>query len=290
MMSVDVAKSAPAGTLRCQLCGSGDLESVFSESMGGKSYTSYHCRACDLFQTLGEIASVSPDYVDLTADQLDSMHVFLQTEHKKNAFAQWMALARRYGNGGKRILDIGCGVGGFLDYAAGNGFETFGFDASAAQAENAATRHTNVRNNIDIDDYVASLGREVAFDVITMWDVFEHIRDPAKVIAGVRRHLAPGGMFFVSVPNGAPNPLKVKLAAMRGREPGLIPWEHVFYYTRNSLERVLKQNQLQVVDIGAVVPYLRPLTAHEIVRRTGFSLLSATRYAPQIFAVAKLPA
>lgn len=285
----DLAATAVTA-LTCKLCGAPDPVPVFSEAAADAVFTSYHCRACDLFQTLGDIAAVSPDYVDLTADQLDPMHVFLQTAHKKTAFDQWSRIIRRRGNSGKRLLDIGCGVGGFLDYASANGFETYGFDASAAQAEQARIHHPNVRNFIDIDSYCTALREPVKFDVITMWDVFEHIRTPAELIAGVRRHLAPGGVFFVSVPNGAPNPMKVKLARMRGREPGLIPWEHVFYYTRNSLARVMKDNGLDVAEIGAVVPYVRPMSVHEAVRRAGFGLLSSTRYAPQLFAVTRLPA
>lgn len=284
------AKNASATTLACKLCGAPDPVAVFSESTGGQLFTSYHCRSCDLYQTLGDIAAVSPDYVDLTADQLDPMHVFLQTTHKRTAFEQWSGLVQRHGNHGTRLLDIGCGVGGFLDFAAAAGFDTHGFDASAAQAEQAQVRHPKARNCIDIDSYVASLAEPVQFDVITMWDVFEHIRTPAELIASVRRHLAPGGIFFVSVPNGAPNPMKVRLAKLRGREPGLIPWEHVFYYTRNSLARVMQDNGMAIAEIGAVVPYVRPMTPHEAIRRAGFGLLSGTRYAPQIFAIAKLPA
>lgn len=274
-------------SLECQLCGARVLRPLFSEKSRGLTYTSYHCRKCDLFQTLGDIAPVSPDYVDLTQIELDDSHVFLQTEHKKTAFDQWRALTKRDGNGGRRLLDIGCGVGGFLDYAAGHGWEVYGFDASAAQADRAAARHVNVRNAVDLDNYVASLAVPASFDVITMWDVFEHIRDPAALIAGVRRHLAPGGLFFVSVPNGAANPIKVRIARLRGRDPGLIPWEHVFYYTRGSLARMLTDAGLAVTRIGSVVPYLRPLGLHEVVRRAVFQLLAGTRYSPQIFAVAK---
>lgn len=275
--------------LSCKLCGTPNPVFSYREAWRGADYSGYYCRNCDLYQTLGSIAPISPEYETLTLDDLTDQHIHLQTAHKETAFAQWRALMERHSGrplAGK-LLDVGCGVGGFLDQAKTYGLSVFGFDASTVQAEQARLRHPNVANCIDIDDYVATLPKGTKFDYITMWDVLEHIRDPKHLLAGIREHLAPDGLFFASVPGGGPTPLKLMFTSLLGRPPGLIPWEHVFYYTPNSLRLLLTENGFNPVDIGGVVPYTRSASLHEALRRTIFAILRNTNWALQIYSVAR---
>lgn len=275
--------------LNCKLCNAPDLTFSYSEAWRGEEYSGYYCGDCDLYQTLGSVAAISPEYETLTVDDLTDQHIHLQTAHKKTAFEQWRALMMQHRSGPLtgNLLDIGCGVGGFLDQATAHGLSVFGFDASIAQVEQARLRHPNVANCIDVEDYVAALPDGTKFDFITMWDVLEHIRDPEQLLVGIRRHLAPGGLFFVSVPGGGPTPLKLKFTNLLGRPPGLIPWEHVFYYTPKSLRLLLTKNGFTPVDVGGVVPYVRPFGVHEAVRRVTFGLLRNTKWALQIYGIAR---
>lgn len=281
-----------ANELRCKLCGNADVKFQFSEEIGGVGYSSYYCRNCDLYQTLGEIAAVSPDYVGLTEEELVGEHVFLQRAHKRPAFEEWLASAKRndpgFARGERRaLLDIGCGIGGFLDFAKENGLDIYGFDASEAQISVARRNHANVRHAISIDDYMSNFSKNVKFDFITMWDVFEHIREPKTLLDSVRPHMTGNGLFFVSVPSGGAIPLKLLFSRLRKSEPGLIPWEHVFYYTKKSLPRVFKNSKYDVVDINGVVPYVRSMSAHEFIRRLIHRGLRTTPLALQIFAFAR---
>ncbi len=278
--------------LTCKLCGSSNVRFQFSEDRGGMTYSSYHCGHCDLYQTLGEIDDVSPDYVNLEEADLAGEHVYIQQHSKKAAFAQWLAevdrLAGKPRDDTRRsVLDIGCGVGGFLDFARDNGFATYGFDASRAQVEVAQRSHPMVRHAVSIDEYMASFEVKPRIDCVTMWDVFEHIRDPKSLLSGVRNYLHADTIFYVSVPNGKPNPAKIKLARARKREIGLIPWEHVFYYTPSSLARVFRENGYEPLQIGGVKPYVRDMNAFEMVRRGLHTALASTPYAFQISAFAK---
>jgi len=188
---------------------------------------------------------------------------------------------------GAPLLDVGCGVGGFLDFAQRAAFRTYGFDASQAQALSAQTRHPDVRCATNVREYLKILDLKMRFGFVTMWDVLEHMRDPLQVLRDIRTCLEPEGLLFISVPNGAPNGLKLLVAKALRSTPGLIPWEHVFYYTRRSLRALLVRSGFEVLQIGAVVPYLRPLSAHEILRRSAHHVLGPTPLALQIFAVAR---
>jgi len=278
--------------LKCKLCGSKNVNFLFSEERSGVAYNSYHCEDCDLYQTLGDISDVSPDYVDLEEGDLVGEHVFIQRKSKIGAFTQWLEEAKRLDPGlaaGERrsVLDIGCGVGGFLDFARERGFDVYGFDASEAQARVAQKKHPNVRHAISMDDYMAEFAEKPRIDFVTMWDVFEHIRDPKTLLRQVRQYLTPNTVYFVSVPSGKPTKAKLAFAKIRNREIGLIPWEHVFYYTPSSLARVFADNGYEALKVTGVAPYVRDMNMHEFVRRNVHNLLQRTPYAFQICAFAK---
>ncbi|SRR6266581_1358538 len=276
---------------QCKVCNNADVRFLFTEASFGKAHGCYYCATCDLYQTLGDVAPVSPDYVGLEEKDLVEEHVYLQRAHKRPAFDQWLKTIQRltlpFEPGFRSVLDIGCGVGGFLEFVAGKGLRTYGFDASAAQARVAREKFPNVRNSIGIDDYVAQLDHVPAFDYVTMWDVFEHIRDPQSLLKSIWPYMAPTGLLFVSVPSGAPMRFKLIVAKMAQRTPGLIPWEHVFYYTKRSLRKMFESNGFDVLSVDGVVPYVRSLSMHEVARRATHRLLAATPWAFQISAIAR---
>lgn len=275
----------------CYFCSRELHKSLFGEKSGGKEYKSYYCSKCDVFQTLGDFEAVSPDYIDLEQGDLTKAHVYLQRNHKFNAFSQLfqrlIAVSDKEIDKGD-LLDIGCGVGGFLDYLQMHypQVNRFGFDASAAQVALAKQFHPNVELAIDAEKYSSDLGGK-RFEIATMWDVFEHIRDPGSFLWSISNVIKPGGYLIISVPCGAINPAKVASKRLLRRELRLIPWEHVFYYTKNSLRMVLSEAGFQVAEIGYVYPYRRRMGLSEMVRVIAHHALGRTRYAFQIYVIAR---
>lgn len=106
-----------------------------------------------------------------------------------------MLLGREPGR--KELLwDLGCGAGDFVREARAAGFDAWGMDISKAAVERAPA---DVREYLRILDIVdADPG---AADVITMWDVWEHIwpEDVDKLVAAVARAIRPGGYHFAIV-------------------------------------------------------------------------------------------
>lgn len=279
-------------TLECYLCGNKSLKALFSESRESKEYTSYHCSDCNLYQTLGNVDPLSPDYINLEEGDLNSAHRFLQTTHKLPAFKQWKDLIGVHHVkplDESAVLDVGCGIGGFLDFALSLNLTTFGFDASNAHAKVARSHHPLVRHAISPQSYFQELGIVPHIDLVTLWDVFEHVRDPAKFLFDLQAVLRQSnGLLFVSVPSGAMNPVKVRIAKMLKRPAGLIPWEHVFYYTPKSLRRVVEEAGFEILDSGGVLPYVRqPVTIHECLRRTLHRCLRNTDRALQLYVIAR---
>lgn len=97
---------------------------------------------------------------------------------------------------GARIADVGCGTGGNVLLLERFG-EVVGVEPSETGAAFARRRtHSEIRV---ADAYDTTLP-DAHFDLVTMFDVLEHLEDDARGLAEVRRILKPGGLFFITVP------------------------------------------------------------------------------------------
>lgn len=274
----------------CKLCGAVSFRRLAKERRGHNEYNVFLCEACGVIQAVGDLDAVSPDYINLTNDSISENRVWCQSKHKERAFRQWWELVRSFGRQQKpRVLDVGCGTGGFLAFASERGADVYGFDASNAQAEYARANFENVRSATSYDEYCEKLSRQpLTFDHITLWDVLEHVREPFDLLRDLRGALEPNGLLFVSVPSGPAMLWKQRGYEILGKKFSYDPWEHVFYYSLPALVRYLNQLDYEVVSSGAVACYERPPTVAEIVRRITFSILRVFPHlCPQIYVLAR---
>jgi SAM-dependent methyltransferase len=101
---------------------------------------------------------------------------------------------------GMRLLDVGCGGGGFLKRARDRGFDVTGVDYNEE-------RLAAVRKELGVDAFSGSLEEfakarpDERFDVATIFEVVEHLDDPGRWLDVMRSLLKPGGLLFVGVPN-----------------------------------------------------------------------------------------
>lgn len=99
-----------------------------------------------------------------------------------------------------RLLDIGCGDGGFLALAYESGFDVSGLDVDPRAVDLARTGRNikDVRHGSWTD--LEKMNGWKNLDRITMFDVLEHLSSPVAVLSSVSRLLAPGGELIVTVP------------------------------------------------------------------------------------------
>ena len=134
---------------------------------------------------------------------------------------------------GARLLDVGCGPGAGLQAAVSLGYEAWGVDLSPAAVAAAGERFEGrVRLGSLSDDLFPGL----AFDVITLFDVVEHVYDPKALSLELGAHLAPGGRVLIATPN-----CESLLARVSGRRwvSYKIP-EHVVFYSPRTLSAALR--------------------------------------------------
>jgi 2-polyprenyl-3-methyl-5-hydroxy-6-metoxy-1,4-benzoquinol methylase len=128
---------------------------------------------------------------------------------------------------GARLLDVGCGNGGFLITAQQLGWEAWGIEpdrdaVTAARAAGLRVEHGGLPTT-DLPD--------AHFDVVTMNHVLEHLHDPVSALREVRRVLKPGGMLWLATPNLDSIGRRCYAAAWRGLEPP----RHLVLFTISSL-------------------------------------------------------
>lgn len=113
---------------------------------------------------------------------------------KKKAEKHWkkrIELAQKYSANGK-LLDIGCSSGYLLNYASKN-YKTFGFDVWKKRVKESEM------SNVFVGD-VENIAIKKKFDVITMFDVIEHLENPEKSLEEVKRIMKKNSVFILSIP------------------------------------------------------------------------------------------
>lgn len=145
---------------------------------------------------------------------------------------------------GRRLLDVGCGGGGFLGYAREAGWSVFGVEPSPVGRDNAAKKGHQV-----FEDVSAARATGV-FDVVSLWHVLEHVPELGQTLTDVSSLLAPEGLLAVEVPNQR---------SLRARILGVAPWAdqeddryrafpiHLYSFTRRALVCLLERSGFSVV-------------------------------------------
>lgn len=151
---------------------------------------------------------------------------------------------------GLHLLDIGCGTGVFLDEAARRDWNVAGLEVSPYAGAVARRRNVRVQTTA-IEDAQLS---PAAYDCITLWDVIEHLRDPAGVLARASAALRPGGVLALSTGD-----LSSACAQLSGRRWHLfnLP-EHLFFFSPASLRALLGLAGLRLARVTREV-YWAPL-------------------------------
>ncbi len=135
---------------------------------------------------------------------------------------------------GRRLLDLGGGLGIFTERAVEKGWDAFTLDISPAAAEQAARRLGADRSLSSIDRVQPG-----SFDAVTMWCVVAHTRDPGALIHAAQRALKPGGVIWITTPNFS---FQKPYAAVRKRLGRRLDFEredHVGHFSPRAVRRLL---------------------------------------------------
>ncbi len=140
-----------------------------------------------------------------------------------------------------KILDVGCGIGYFLEEAKKRGWEVYGTELSEKSAEICALKNIHIKQGaLNADHY-----KQDMFDIVTSFEVIEHINYPLIDLKNIHSIMRKGGLVYVTTPNFN-SLLRVKLKSAYN----VITYpEHLSYYTPKTLEKVFKRSGFQKLKI-----------------------------------------
>ncbi len=224
---------------RCPLCGSDRFEIAFVEP----PYSVHRCSACGLgfvsprLDPEGLVGiyaddtywrSVSPKtrgYHDYRADE----PLYLRTFRRRLDFA--LGAGPRSG----RALDVGCAAGFCMAVLRERGFETYGVEVSEAIGSHARD-HFGFGDAVHFGTLDTAPHAEGSFDLITMWDVVEHVPDPRGLLANARALLKPDGLLVLETQD-----IDSRFARLLGPK-----WhhfkhaEHIYHFTPSTARELLR--------------------------------------------------
>jgi SAM-dependent methyltransferase len=150
----------------------------------------------------------------------------------RREFARSIDFVRRFIPSG-RLLDLGCAYGFFLKEARCH-FEVFGIELAEHAAASCREAGLNVLSGVANESNMERIGE---VDVITMFDVIEHLPEPREVLALCYRYLKPGGIIVITTGD---------FASMAARWAGakwrlMTPPQHLWYFTKESLRKMSGQ-------------------------------------------------
>jgi 2-polyprenyl-3-methyl-5-hydroxy-6-metoxy-1,4-benzoquinol methylase len=157
--------------------------------------------------------------------------------------------------GGKDVLDLGCATGYLAEALRAQGCRVSGveYDERAAEKARPFLERLVVGDLTDPGTLGALAGE--TFDVLVFGDVLEHLPEPAEVLSRALSLLAPGGSVVISIPNVSHGSLRLALLQGRWeyRDTGLLDRTHIRFFTRATLEDLLRRAGLVPVDLRATV-------------------------------------
>jgi SAM-dependent methyltransferase len=224
----------------CPICGQDGAQDWLQapDRLHGRQekYTLVRCPACSLVWL-----NNPPKPAEMHLHYTDAYNKLISAGGE-NSPARWgfrkEALAQYKQSG--TLLDLGCSSGSFLAFMRSESWKLYGIEMSTEGARTAESRSGAQVFGGDILD--APFPRE-SFDVITCFDVLEHLYKPRQVMARVAEWLKPGGIFYVLVPNVDSAEGRVFGSYWHGLE---LP-RHLFHYSPASLKFLAESAGLREV-------------------------------------------
>lgn len=140
-----------------------------------------------------------------------------------------------------KILDIGCGTGFFLETAKEKGWEVYGTEYTTNAMEICKAKGINMQQGrLKAEWYAPEM-----FDIVTSFEVLEHINNPVEEVKNINTILRKRGLFYLTTPNfNAAERLILKDKYNVIEYP-----EHLCYYTPKTLNYLLSHNGFRKVQI-----------------------------------------
>jgi SAM-dependent methyltransferase len=201
----------------------------------------------------------------------------LEVDDLRRTYGRYLDRLERFGVCKGSLLEIGCGNGFFLEEALRLGYSSVhGVEPSRAAIDRA---REDIRPNIICDVLRPGLFEPECFDVIAIFQTFDHISDPGALLDECRRLLKPGGLMLCFNHN-----IAAASAGLLGERSPIIDIEHTYLYSPATISRLFEKHAFQTIETGSArntyhlyyLTRLVPLPA--LLKKPLLRLLKDTRF------------
>lgn len=198
------------------------------------------CRSCDLVFVSPRVRATT--LVEAYSEGDDPVFIS-QAAARERTFARSLARIEELTGGPGRIFDIGTAGGSFLAAARARGWEVDGCEPNRWLVDwGKRTYGLDIRPG-PLTDHNPP---EASYDVVTLWDVIEHVPSPSDVIERAKRLVKPGGLLVLTFPD-----VESPSARLLGRFWPFYSSVHLYYFSKRTMGRLLAGKDFEVVKTGA---------------------------------------
>lgn len=235
--------------MNCNLCGGNDTKLLFKTKdrnwLTEGSFSLVRCKGCGLVYLSPrpehqEIAKYYPSHYFSKAYGTVKLTAAYQSMMERS-FEYRLKQIIKYKKGG-RILDIGCGEGYFLKFLSERNWQTYGLELSEIAAKYA---REVLGMNVFIGQLKEASYPDRFFDVITLYDVFEHLYNPSRLPLEIRYILKEDGILLISVPNFD----SLERIIFNERWHAIDAPRHLFHFNERLLKLILKKNGFRILRL-----------------------------------------
>ncbi len=163
-----------------------------------------------------------------------------QARGRELTFAKSLKLIEKHAKKGK-IYDVGTAGGSFLHVARKNGWEVYGCEPNKWMCS-WAKKHYGL--DITPGDLFTKKYPDNYFDVLTLWDVLEHVPNPKETLVECNRILKKGGLLVVNYPDIASG-----ISRLMSRKWVFLLSVHLFYFTPKTVRMILDKTGFETLLI-----------------------------------------
>lgn len=226
------------------------------------------CKNCGFIRAKDKYFKIKPA-------KLYNLNYFSGIDYENYRDEKWALIAnfkdrlkrvRKFKNTGK-LLEIGCAFGYFLALSQ-KYFDTTGVDLDPNVTKIA--RVSSPKSKILTGEFLKHKFMGESFDIVCMFDVIEHLKNPDKYLAKIRRVLKPNGLIIIETGD-----IEAVLPSIQKSKWRLIaPPMHLSYFSKNSLRKLLEKQGFKVIQ-ETHVPFYRSLNqiVYRLVRSKRLSKL-----------------
>ncbi len=237
----EITEEAGSHNTACPLCGGSEVFHFLSAPdrfhLRREVYRLLRCSSCSCVWL-----DSPPQPHEMAIHYDEDYHRAIASGGETSAVSRWRIhrdLISRYKQGGA-ILDVGCSSGAFLGTMKSASWKLYGIDMEATTAEKARAA---TGAEIFVGDSLDAPFPPNSFDVITAFDLLEHVYQPRQFLGKVLEWLKPGGIFFTMLPNIDSWESRIFGSYWYGLE---LP-RHTFHFSPKSLRHVLASLGFQEV-------------------------------------------